>query len=116
MKTDPSQLGNEVTAGIIEIGRFVESPAFEKLLLELRAVPVEQRVEFVKSVVLNQKELAQRGIRVPVGLVIQRSYFADNRPTLFCVSKKLNDGKWKVTITFDEDVYTNSLPLAMPPS
>jgi hypothetical protein len=115
MQTDPQELGNEVANGILEIGKFVQKPEFQRLLFELRTVPAERRVEFVETVLLNDNELAHRGIEIPSGMVLQRSYFADNRPTLFCLTKKLSQKQWKVTITFDAEGQAGSLPLAYPP-
>jgi hypothetical protein len=115
MQIGPQEFGNEVANGILEIGKFVQTPEFQRLLFELRTIPVERRVEFVESVVLNRDELAHRGIETPCGMVLQRSYFADNRPTLFCVTKKLSQNEWKVTITFDAEGQAGSVPLAYPP-
>src|SRR6476659_8075063 len=76
-----------ISDGIEEIGRFVTRTAFQRLLNELYALPHAVRARFVEEVVLNSKQLAGRGIETPDGLIIQRSTFADGRPTLFCVSK-----------------------------
>jgi len=116
MNESASTLGDEVTSGIIDIGVFVESREFQNLLAELRAVPRSERTLFVRDVILNPDELDNRGLQVPAGMAIQRSYFADNRPTLFCVTKYMIDKKWKVTITFDEEGVAGSLPIAKPPS
>ena len=107
--------GNEVATRISEIGKFVETTEFQMLLSELRAVPVEDKVRFVENVVLNGNELTRRNINIPEGMAIQRSYFADNRPTLFCVTQKLTNKQWKVTITFDNEGQSGSIPLAHPP-
>ncbi len=55
----------------------------------------------MRNVVINKDELVARGISVPEGMTVQRSAFADGRPTLFCVTKYLPDRMRKVTITFD---------------
>lgn len=85
-----------------QIAAFVCTPQFQSVLEELRAAPVSDRHLFVASVMLSQAELARRGVIVPPDLVIQRSVFADGRPTLFCVSKAVSGiPPWhKVTITF----------------
>ena len=89
--------------GIQSIGDFVLRPAFQKLLAELYALPHAARAEFVDHVILNPTHRRSRGIEVPEDLLIQRSSFADGRPTLFCVSKILPLAyPWhRVTITFD---------------
>jgi len=118
MTVDADSLANEMERSIGAIGQFVKRREFKQLLAELRAVPPSGRAEFVEEVLLDANELARRGICVPDGMVIQRSYFADNRPTLFCVTKRLPDpnSKWKVTITFDSDGQLASFPLAVPPA
>lgn len=78
-------------------------------------LPPDERASLVSEVVLDPGARASRGITVPAGLVIQRSTFADARPTLFCVAKHLprNLGWKKVTITFDNpDTYAASGSLA----
>jgi hypothetical protein len=76
---------------------------FRALLDEMWNLPKEHRAEWVRQVILSDEALAARGIVVPAGMTLQRSAFADNRPTLFCVTKHLPPGlHWhKVTITFD---------------
>lgn len=95
------QLKVETEESVLEIARFVNAEEFQSLLGELWDTPPEERREFVQCVVLNEEELADRGINVPEDMVIQRSAFADQRPTLFCVSKKLSNEDTKVTVTFD---------------
>ena len=85
------------------IASYTSDPAFRSVLAELYDLPPEKRAEFVKDVVLDPAELAGRGACPPDGIVVQRSSFEDQRPTLFCVSRKLSRGGAKVTITFDSD-------------
>jgi len=64
-----------------------------------------RRPLFVVDVLLNDDELARRGVRVPEGVLIQRSAFGDRRPTLFAVKKFLPSNfrdVWEnVNLTFD---------------
>ncbi|HEX8159217.1 MAG TPA: hypothetical protein VF526_17665 [Solirubrobacteraceae bacterium] len=95
-----------IKEGVEEIGRFVAQTPFKALLGELYELPADQRAGFVEEVVLDPRARAGRGLdETPPGLVLQRSEFADGRPTLFCVSKVLPLAyPWhKVTITFDND-------------
>lgn len=82
---------------------FASSPEFCAVLNEMWALPAELRHEFVELVFLDPELLAQRGLLVPKDIDIQRSWFADERPTLFCITKKLPPGMgWKVaTVTID---------------
>lgn len=91
------------TVAADELVAFGQSKPFAALLEELWKVPVEFRHEFVELVVLNSEQLSHRGVVVPDGIDIQRSWFEDERPTLFCVTKRLPPGYgWKVvTITID---------------
>jgi hypothetical protein len=109
---------------------FVCSHEFKSMLLELGALPEHLKHEFVEFVLLDSDQLKLRGIRVPDGIQIQRSYFADQRPTLFCVTKKVPKGLFweKITITFDNETVGlakpsfacdgegNLLPFLQPPS
>jgi hypothetical protein len=104
------ELKKEIVETLSEIRSFVQTDRFQSLLNELRSIHRQSlRREFVRDVVIDEEELANRGILVPEGLIIQRSAFRDGRPTLFCVTKLLKNEKWKVTITYDDDV--NERPL-----
>lgn len=46
--------------------------------------------------------MANRGIIVPDEISLERSYFFDNRPSLFCVVKYLKDKQQKITVTYYE--------------
>jgi hypothetical protein len=98
---DPLGLSEEVRSTTTEIAEFVYTEEFQALVSELNRKSVSERYDFVRNVVINKDELAKRGISVPEGMIIQRSAFADKRPTLFCVTKYLSDQRYKVTITFD---------------
>jgi hypothetical protein len=105
----PEFIQSVIQEGIEEIGRFAVQPEFQALLEDLYARPREERPQFVVDVVLNPEEQARRGIVAPEGMVIQRSAFADGRPTLFCITKKVPLAyPWhKVTITFDSEMVPN---------
>lgn len=96
-------VASAVAAALQEVQRFVANPPFQGLLEEMAAVPEAERAEWVRLVILDDAQLAKRGVIVPQGMVLQRSSFSDDRPTLFCVTKHLPPGlHWrKVTITFD---------------
>jgi hypothetical protein len=116
----PAHLQVVITQGVTDIGAYVAAPPFKDLLRELYELPSERRPAFVEEVVLDVDARRQRGLEDPSpGLVIQRSTFADGRPTLFCVSKVLPLAyPWhKVTITFDDErdpAATDGADLAMP--
>lgn len=96
---------NEMLTVLEEINEFTETKEFKSLVEELKGIPTrDSKYEFVRNVVINKEEQKKRGIEVPEGILIQRSYFVDDRPTLFCVVKYLKDGKRKMTITFDDDI------------
>lgn len=102
----PEHIRAVITDGIRQIGRFVSTPAFKKLLSDLYDREPDEQPAFVDDVVLNREERERRGIDdTAAGLIVQRSEFADGRPTLFCVTKILPLAyPWqKVTITFDSD-------------
>ncbi|MEH2474596.1 hypothetical protein V1281_004221 [Nitrobacteraceae bacterium AZCC 2161] len=96
-----------------ELCDYVCSESFQRVLCEVSSLPEALRHEFVEFVLLDEEQLAIRNILPPAGIAIQRSYFADRRPTLFCVTKKVPEGLlWKkITITFDND----SIGLSAPP-
>src|SRR5688500_16807432 len=98
---DNTVLAASMEMALDDVIDFVASDPFQALLGELMVQAAEQRAQFVDAVVLCPAQLAQRGVAVPEGLVIQRSTFADNRATLFCVSKEIGgsgQGPWhKVT-------------------
>lgn len=101
---DAKTLARQLRDSVGEIGAFVSTPRFRTMLDQMAIMDRQGRELFVQRVLLDDEELATRGILPPEGMVIQRSTFADGRPTLFCVSKYLPDGKRKVTVTFDNEV------------
>lgn len=98
-----AEIEHAVRAGMQEIVRFAQTAEFQSVLNEMWAVPPERRAEFVVAVLLDEQQMAARGVSVPKGLTIQRSTFRDGRPTLFCIVNHLPHGLlWeKVTVTFD---------------
>lgn len=86
---------------------FVTSPSFEHVVEELYNLPQEQRPQFVAEVILDPVKLAARGVRVPDGVLLQRSTFGDGRRTLFVAKAYLPDDSrqvWEnVNITFDQE-------------
>jgi hypothetical protein len=98
-----------IELGIID---FVCSSPFRDVLRELSELPEALRHEFVDLVLLDNEQLSLRGVTVPEGLSIQRSYFADNRPTLFCVVAHVPPGfGWKkLTVTYDNQMIGRGIP------
>lgn len=94
----------EARQGYLEIKDFITTDAFIRLLSELYSLPPEDRDEFVRRVLLDDQELAARGVVRPEGIKLQRSQFGDQRPTIFCVTKLMSDGIRKVTYTFDNSL------------
>jgi hypothetical protein len=97
----------DLTSALEDIYAFIQADAFQNLLEELWAQEPSQRLAFVDEVILSDRERRRRNVFVPDGMAVQKSHFADHRPTLFCVSKKLAREPWKVTITFDNDEGTD---------
>lgn len=81
---------------------FTETDSFKNMVKELYNCEPGKRKDFVKEVILNKSELKKGGIITPDSISLERSFFFDNRPTLFCVVKYLKDKKRKVTVTYDE--------------
>jgi hypothetical protein len=101
---DAEHIAEAVRGGIRRIGELVCSPPFQAMIDELYSHAPEDRPSFVEKVVLDPAERRRRGIDDAAhGVIVQRSEFADQRPTLFCVTKILGLAyPWqKVTITFD---------------
>ncbi len=90
-----------------ELIDFVLQPSFKKLVEELYELAPNERPNFVKTHILDSKELLKKGVNVPEGILIQRSSFGDRRPTLFVVKKYLPAGfnfAWEnLNLTFDQD-------------
>jgi hypothetical protein len=82
---------------------YARNPGFQAVLAELNELPtLAEKDLFVRKVLLSPDELERRGITPPDGVVVQRSRFADGRPTVFCIVKHLPDPTRKMTLTFDQ--------------
>jgi hypothetical protein len=106
LAADPSAaLERDLKHSFVGLTEYVGRLAFGRLIDDLYELPLDERPRFVDEVVLEPEQRQRRGIVEPDGIVVQRSTFADGRPTLFCVSKKLPPGHgWhKITVTFDND-------------
>lgn len=103
MPIDAREFRDKIRTSLLDIADFVDTAEFQQLLVDLWETPPEERPEFVRNVILDEGEMEKRGIEVPEDIVVQRSAFGDNRPTLFCVTKKLGYGQRKVTVTFDNE-------------
>ena len=104
----PSDLREVMRANYDELIEFVLGEEFLKTVEEMYSLPKIKRAGFVKTVILDPKKLQERGVKVPDGVLIQRSSFGDKRPTLFVVKKYLPKAyqvAWEnVNITFDQDL------------
>lgn len=104
---DLETLGRWMREALADIHAYVLTEQFRAVLAEMNTLPtLQQKDEYVRRVLLDPSELAQRGIAPPEGIEVQRSVFADHRPTAFCVVKHLPDVHRKVTITFDQGATT----------
>lgn len=99
----------EARAGLEQIRDLITTDEFVKVLVELYDLDPADRDEYVRKVLLDPVEVAERGISVPDGVKIQRSQFGDQRPTIFCVTKLMSDGVRKVTYTFDSDTFATAV-------
>lgn len=85
-----------------ELARIVSTPAFQSVVDYLMALPSsERRHQFVRDVIIDRESLKSWGVSLPPDVTVQRSAFADERSTLFCVTKCVHQNL-KVTITYDE--------------
>ena len=104
------RLHTEMEAAFNALEQFAMTPQFLSLLGQMWRLSPSERHDFVDLIWMNPDQLKRACIVCPEGVSIQRSWFEDNRPTLFCLVKSLPpDLIWKkVTITFDnEDNGTN---------
>jgi hypothetical protein len=108
-KNSPEEIKEALLKEFDPITKLVISENFQSLLSELYSLPEDERKNFVFNVILNSSERRKRGIEVPAGVYIRRSYFTDNRPTLFCVTRQTPlAAPWdKATITFDNPLNSN---------
>ena len=92
---------------------FVTSEPFKRLMLEMSRLSGRERPQFVNDVLLDRQQLESRGVKVPDGILIQRSAFGDRRPTLFAVKHFLPEAfsnVWQnVNITIDNEYLDNSV-------
>ena len=111
MHEDTLSLERDVEKTLYEIEQVVLTSEFQALLAEIYALPESARPQFIHEVVLRKSELARRGIVIPSEMTVQRSSFADERPTLFCVCKRLHSHpEKKATFTFDNTAGVLPLP------
>jgi len=86
---------------------FVSSQGFRSIFEDLMKVDPQHRPAFVQDVLLDEAKLAAYGVKVPEGILIQRSAFGDARPTLFAVKHFLPEryrNVWEnVNLTFDNE-------------
>lgn len=85
-----------------DLTRIVSTPAFRGVVEHLMDLPSSAlRHQFVRDVMIDRASLESWGVRLPSDVLVQRSAFSDERPTLFCVTRHVTTNL-KVTITFDE--------------
>jgi hypothetical protein len=86
---------------------FASSPGFKLVFEDLMQLHPQHRPAFVQNVLLDAAKLAAYGVKVPEGILIQRSAFGDRRPTLFAVKHFLPEkyrNVWEnVNLTFDNE-------------
>lgn len=101
------ELASAMRSTYDEIIDFVTTPGFKAVMDEFSALHAQDRPAFVANVLLNEIALAERGVDVPDGILIQRSAFGDRRPTLFVVKKflpeRFSDVWQNVNVTFDDE-------------
>jgi len=83
------QMREAMRQGYDDLIAFAQTEGFQSLVMDLFERPRHERPTFVKDVILNPTALAERGLVVPDGILVQRSSFGDRRPTLFCIKKFL---------------------------
>src|SRR5687768_8715825 len=93
----------EIVQALADIQAVADTGSFKAVIAELNSLPYAERHQFVEQVLVDRAKLRAKGIALPPDIVLQRSYFRDGRPTLFCLSKRLPAGHpWdKVTLTWD---------------
>lgn len=126
---DQDELSGVMRTAYGDIIDFLMTDSFRAVHRELMSLPPNLRPAFVTRVLLDPDELAERGVVVPDGILIQTSAFGDRRPTLFAVKKFLPEkyhGAWEnVNWTFNnkyddakvsrsqEDAWRPPLPVAL---
>jgi hypothetical protein len=66
-----------------ELIDFVCSEPFRRVLDECGALPEHLRHEFVELVLLDDDQLTSRGVKVPAGMKVQRSFLRTEGPRFF---------------------------------
>lgn len=101
-----SELAQAMREAYDEIIAFIATPEFSQIMEEFSELQSQQRPGFVASILLDDDELARRGVTRPQDILIQRSAFGDRRPTLFVVKKflpeRFRDVWQNVNITIDD--------------
>lgn len=92
-----------ISESVAELKKFASTPEFQSVLAEMDPMTPREKDEFVRVVLLDPERRRARGLELPDGIVIQRTAFADKRPTIFCITKYLPDHIRKVTITYDDE-------------
>lgn len=103
--TGQSDLEAAMRAQFAVLRTVYESTPFRAVLDELwNLAPGTMRRRFVRDVLLDEQARSARGIRLPAEVELQRTWFGDDRPTLFALVAHLPDGlTWKkVTFTVDD--------------
>jgi len=111
---DKEELSAIMNKNYNDILDFISQPVFQTLFSEMMILPPNERPKYVHDVWLNSKELENRGLKVPEGVLIQTSAFGDRRPTLFVIKKFLPEkyhGSWEnVNWTFNNDFKDVDVP------
>lgn len=89
LEFDREELSRVMRKTYDELIEFITQPAFRAVHSEMMALRPTDRPAFVANVIMQPKVLAERGVIVPDGILIQTSAFGDRRPTLFAVKKFL---------------------------
>ncbi|WP_299844903.1 hypothetical protein [uncultured Jannaschia sp.] len=111
---DRNELREAMRSAYADLLDFITIDAFQKVFYECMKLHDSERPRFVSQVLLNEVELTSRGVKVPDGILIQRSAFGDRRPTLFVVKKFLPEKfhkAWEnVNWTFNNDFREEDVP------
>jgi hypothetical protein len=102
---DNDKLETAIREAFGEIEKVYGDATFRQALDELWTLqPGEERQVFVRDQLLDRSARNARGLELPESVEIQRTYFDDDRPTLFALVAHLLPGLiWeKVTITVDD--------------
>jgi len=72
---DKEELSAIMNKNYNDILDFISQPVFQTLFSEMMILPPNERPKYVHDVWLNSKELENRGLKVPEGILIQTSAF-----------------------------------------